>query len=38
MIVPEKLKRNDTVAIVSLSSGMGGDDNFKHRFELGEKD
>lgn len=37
MIKPEKLKKGDKVAIVSLSSGMGGDDVFKHRYELGKK-
>lgn len=28
MIIPEKLKKGDTVAIVSLSSGMGEKKNF----------
>lgn len=37
MVIPEKLKKGDTVAIVSLSSGMGGDDVFKHKYELGKK-
>ncbi len=37
MIVPEKLKKGDKVAIVSLSSGMGGDKEFVHRYELGKK-
>lgn len=37
MIIPEKLKKGDTVAIVSLSSGMGGDEIFKHRYELGKE-
>ncbi len=37
MINPEKLKKGDTVAIVSLSSGMGGDKEFFHRYLLGKK-
>lgn len=37
MIKPEKLKKGDTVAIVSLSSGMAGDKEFRHRYELGKK-
>ena len=37
MIKPKKLKRGDTVAIVSLSSGMAGDELFKHRYEIGKK-
>lgn len=37
MIIPEKLKKGDTVAIVSLSSGMGGDKPFFHKYELGKK-
>lgn len=37
MIVPEKLKKGDTVAIVSLSSGMGGDKEFIHRYLLGKQ-
>lgn len=37
MIIPEKLKQGDTVAIVSLSSGMGGDKEFLHRYELGKQ-
>lgn len=37
MIIPEKLKKGDTVAIVSLSSGMGGDEIFRHRYELGKE-
>lgn len=37
MIKPKKLKRGDTVAIVSLSSGTAGDKLFKHRYELGKK-
>lgn len=37
MIVPEKLKKGDTVAIVSLSSGMGGEKEFIHRYEIGKQ-
>lgn len=37
MIVRKKLKRGDTVAIVSLSSGMGVDSAFMYRFELGKQ-
>ena len=36
MIKPKKLKKGDTVAIVSLSSGMAGDPLFRHRYELGK--
>ena len=37
MIVPQKLKKGDKVAIVSLSSGMGGDKEFIHKYRLGKK-
>lgn len=37
MIIPEKLKKGDTVAIVSLSSGMGGEKEFLHRYEIGKQ-
>lgn len=37
MIKPKKLEKGDIVAIVSLSSGMAGDGQFKHRYELGKK-
>ena len=37
MIKPKKLKRGDTVAIVSLSSGTAGDKKFRHRYEQGKK-
>ena len=37
MIKPKRLKKGDTIAIVSLSSGMAGDDAFRHRYELGKK-
>ena len=37
MIKPKKLKRGDTVAIVSLSSGIAGDKEFRHRYEQGKK-
>ena len=36
MIKPKKLIKGDTVAIVSLSNGMGGDQRFTHRVELGK--
>lgn len=35
MIKPKKLKRGDTVALVSLSSGLGGEPLFTHRVEQG---
>lgn len=37
MIKPNKLKKGDKIAIVSLSSGMAGDDVFRHRYEIGKK-
>jgi len=37
MIKPQRLKRGDTVAIVSLSSGIGGESVFKHRYEIGKR-
>ncbi len=37
MLKPEKLKRGDKVAIVSLSSGMIGDEQFIHKYYLGKK-
>ena len=37
MIKPKKLKRGDKVAIVSLSSGLAGEEMFRHRYELGKK-
>ncbi len=37
MIKPKKIKRGDTVAIVSLSSGIAGDKEFRHRYEQGKK-
>mgnify|MGYP000850779003 FL=1 len=37
MIKPKKLKKGDKVAIVSLSSGLAGEEMFKHRYELGKK-
>ena len=37
MIKPSRLTQGDTVAIVSLSSGMGGEPVFKHRYELGKQ-
>ena len=37
MIKPNRLKENDTVAIVSLSCGMAGETVFRHRYEIGKK-
>lgn len=37
MIKPKKLNVGDTVAIVSLSGGIAGEEVFKHRYELGKK-
>ncbi|MCL1884196.1 MAG: LD-carboxypeptidase [Defluviitaleaceae bacterium] len=37
MIKPNRLKENDTVAIVSLSSGLGGESAFIHRYKIGKK-
>ena len=37
MIKPSKLKRGDKVAIVSLSSGLAGEELFRHRYEQGKK-
>lgn len=37
MIKPQMLRPGDTVAVVSLSSGMAGDSLFYHRTELGIK-
>lgn len=37
MIKPTKLKRGDKVAIVSLSSGLVGEELFRHRYEQGKK-
>ena len=37
MVVPKKLKKGDTVAIVSLSSGMGGEKEFYHRYLIGKE-
>ncbi len=37
MIKPKKLKKGDMVAIVSLSSGTAGDEEFRHRYEQGKK-
>lgn len=34
---PKKLKKGDKVAIVSLSSGLAGEEMFRHRYELGKK-
>lgn len=37
MIKPERLKRGDKVAIVSLSSGLIGEEKFVHKYDLGKK-
>lgn len=37
MIKPERLKKGDKVAIVSLSSGMLGEKEYFHKYELGKK-
>lgn len=37
MIKPERLKKGDKVAIVSLSSGMLGEKQYLHKYELGKK-
>lgn len=37
MIKPERLKKGDKVAIVSLSNGMLGERKFFHKYELGKK-
>lgn len=37
MIKPKALKKGDTIAIVSLSSGMGGDSMAKYRYLIGKK-
>ena len=37
MIKPERLRRGDKVAIVSLSKGMLGEKQYLHKYELGKK-
>ena len=37
MLKPEKLNENDTIAIVSLSSGIAGDKEFNHRYNIGKE-
>ena len=37
MIKPERLRKGDKVAIVSLSSGLLGEPDFLHKYELGKK-
>lgn len=37
MIKPQRLKKGDKVAIVSLSSGMLGDEEYTHKYRLGKK-
>jgi len=36
MIKPKKLNKGDMVAIVSLSSGLAGEEGLRHRYELGK--
>jgi len=37
LIIPQHLKPGDKVAVVSLSSGMGGEEKFRARYEIGKK-
>ncbi|WP_051599992.1 S66 family peptidase [Mycoplasma elephantis] len=37
LTIPKKLKQGDTVALISLSSGIAGEKKFKHRYEQGKK-
>ncbi len=37
LIKPQRLRRGDKVAIVSLSSGMLGERRFRHKYELGRQ-
>jgi len=37
MLKPQKLAKGDTVAIVSLSSGLGGEAAFLHRYAVGKR-
>ena len=37
MIKPERLRKGDKVAIVSLSNGMLGDQKYIHKYELGKR-
>ena len=37
MIKPQRLKKGDKVAIVSLSRGMLGEKEFLHKYEIGRK-
>ena len=34
---PKRLEKGDKVAIVSLSSGIAGEETFAHRYEIGKK-
>jgi len=36
MIKAPRLSKNDTVAIISLSSGIGGEPDFRYRYEIGK--
>ena len=37
MIKPQRLKKGDKVAIVSLSNGMLGEKEIFHKYEIGKK-
>ena len=37
MLKPERLRKDDKIAIVSLSSGMLGEKEFIHKYELGKR-
>ena len=37
MIKPDRLRKGDKVAIVSLSSGLLGEKSMLHKYELGRK-
>jgi len=37
MIKPQRLKKGDKVAIVSLSNGMLGEKEFLHKYEIAKK-
>ncbi|RYX92391.1 LD-carboxypeptidase, partial [bacterium] len=37
LIKPKKLEKGDLIATVSLSWGGAGDEQFRHRYQLGKK-
>jgi len=37
MLKPSRLTKGDAVAIVSLSSGLGGEPAFIHRYKIGKQ-